>query len=135
MEAGHQSTTTQLLSGVTFQYFIATIILLVNLTKQEIYRLICYIFEKEIYLVLVIFVLTVWWLKKSGGNNKTMECGMYVLMTVSLSWSIVYLCWFFSIEEVLNIAATLFSSCLGLRVYSSLANANFSDKYDMIGGT
>lgn len=129
------SITTKLLSGVSFQYFITTILLLMNEYKQELYRLICYHFEKEIYFVYIIFILAVWALKKIGGNNKVLDCGLYVLMAGSLSWSIVYLCWFYQMEEVFNLAATLFGSCFGLRMYSSLAKADYSDKFDMIGGT
>lgn len=124
-----------LLSGVSFQYFVATVLLLINEYKQELYRLICYHFEKDIYYVYIIFILAVCALKKMGGNNNVLDCGLYVLMTVSLSWSIVYLCWFYQMEEVLNLAATLFGSCIGLRIYTSVAKADYTDRFDIIGGT
>lgn len=69
-----------------------------------------------------------------GGNYKLVNFGLYLLMTAALTWSIVYLCSFYKIEEVLQFAAMLFASSFGLCVYSNAANSDFSDNFDAYGG-
>lgn len=59
---------------------------------------------------------------------------MFLVITVTLSWCIIYPAGYFGKEQILNFSASLSASVLGLKYFTKSKGCNFIESANVIGG-